>query len=132
MTQRNGTALGREPGQGSRPGGGDRTGGGDPGRSGDERAFWAGLRAGRSVARRREELAGIPVDFACAVDDLDVDAAVGGRSVWRMARFVKLALIAARQAVADAGLDPRPGSPAGWAWCSGWGSAGSPYSSTAR
>lgn len=37
---------------------------------------------------------------------LDLDDAVGGRSVWRMARFVKLALIAARQAVADAGLDP--------------------------
>ncbi|MFJ1647496.1 beta-ketoacyl-[acyl-carrier-protein] synthase family protein [Streptomyces sp. NPDC088258] len=37
---------------------------------------------------------------------IDIDAAVGGRSVWRMARFVKLALIAARQAVADAGLDP--------------------------
>ncbi|QXE35983.1 beta-ketoacyl-[acyl-carrier-protein] synthase family protein [Streptomyces sp. GMY02] len=73
---------------------------------GDERAFWAGLCAGRSVAGRREELAGMPVDFACAVDGLDVDAAVGGRSVWRMARFVKLALIAARQAVADAGLDP--------------------------
>ncbi|MFC9427188.1 beta-ketoacyl-[acyl-carrier-protein] synthase family protein [Streptomyces sp. NPDC056987] len=141
-----------------------------------EPAFWAGLCAGRSVARRRPELAGMPVDFVCAIGDpsergpegeperggdggdlgaaangapngapsgrasgraygtasgtaygtadgtardpapgaardaaysvLDVDAAVGGRSVWRMARFVKLALIAARQAVADAGLDP--------------------------
>ncbi|MEV7425517.1 beta-ketoacyl-[acyl-carrier-protein] synthase family protein [Streptomyces sp. NPDC091212] len=110
----------------------------------DERAFWAGLCAGRSAARRQPELAGMPVDFACAVDGpapvpagapapgtdrggtgdtdrgpaggsgdgappwpgLDLDAVVGGRSVWRMARFVKLALIAARQAVADAGLDP--------------------------
>ncbi|MER8000071.1 MULTISPECIES: beta-ketoacyl-[acyl-carrier-protein] synthase family protein [unclassified Streptomyces] len=72
----------------------------------DERAFWAGLCEGRSVARRRPELAGAPVDFTCAVDDLDVDALVGGRSVWRMARFVKLALIAARQAVSDAGHDP--------------------------
>ncbi|WP_233518508.1 beta-ketoacyl-[acyl-carrier-protein] synthase family protein [Streptomyces corynorhini] len=100
----------------------------------DERTFWAGLCAGRSAARHRPELAGMPVDFACAVEGpapepgaapgpdprpaggpydgapawagLDVDAAVGGRSVWRMARFVKLALIAARQAVADAGLDP--------------------------
>ncbi|MFJ7996880.1 beta-ketoacyl-[acyl-carrier-protein] synthase family protein [Streptomyces sp. NPDC096310] len=132
-----------------------------------EPAFWAGLCAGRSVARRRPELAGMPVDFVCAIGDpgeaaangeppgpaspiapgpgtpyssyspyspsspsspetrygphaphrahvppassysvLDVDTAVGGRSVWRMARFVKLALIAARQAVADAGLDP--------------------------
>ncbi|MEW1721562.1 beta-ketoacyl-[acyl-carrier-protein] synthase family protein [Streptomyces sp. NPDC093109] len=108
----------------------------------DERAFWTGLCAGWSVARRLPELAGMPVDFACAIGDaaeaggpaeadgssgagdpfgagdppwaggspwaaeIDLDAVVGGRSVWRMARFVKLALIAARQAVADAGLDP--------------------------
>ncbi|WP_392667760.1 beta-ketoacyl-[acyl-carrier-protein] synthase family protein [Streptomyces sp. LN785] len=72
----------------------------------DEHTFWAGLCAGRSVARRCDELAGLPVDFACPVDGLDLDTAVGGRSVWRMARFVKLALIAARQAVADAGLSP--------------------------
>lgn len=72
----------------------------------DERAFWEGLCAGRSVARQRPELAGMPVDFACAVEGIDLDAVIGGRSVWRMARFVKLALIAARQAVANAGLDP--------------------------
>ncbi|MFH8558974.1 beta-ketoacyl-[acyl-carrier-protein] synthase family protein [Streptomyces celluloflavus] len=72
----------------------------------DEETFWAGLCAGRSTARRQDELAGLPVDFACAVEGLDLDEAVGGRSVWRMARFVKLALIAARQAVADAGLSP--------------------------
>ncbi|MEU0834346.1 beta-ketoacyl-[acyl-carrier-protein] synthase family protein [Streptomyces sp. NPDC005969] len=72
----------------------------------DEHAFWAGLCAGHSVARRCDELAGLSVDFACTVDGLDLDAAVGGRSTWRMARFVKLALIAARQAVADAGLSP--------------------------
>ncbi|MFE2494119.1 beta-ketoacyl-[acyl-carrier-protein] synthase family protein [Streptomyces scopuliridis] len=72
----------------------------------DERSFWEGLCAGRSVAVRRPELAGMPVDFACAVEGIDLDAVIGGRSVWRMARFVKLALIAARQAVTDAGLDP--------------------------
>jgi 3-oxoacyl-[acyl-carrier-protein] synthase II len=72
----------------------------------DEEAFWAGLCAGVSFARPRPELAGMPVDFGCAVDGLDLDAAIGGRSVWRMARFVKLALIAAAQAVADAGLSP--------------------------
>ncbi|MYR37192.1 3-oxoacyl-ACP synthase, partial [Streptomyces sp. SID4944] len=72
----------------------------------DEHSFWEGLCAGHSTARRRPELAGLPVDFACAADDIDLDAAVGGRSVWRMARFVKLAVVAARQAVADAGLDP--------------------------
>ncbi|MFF3126058.1 beta-ketoacyl-[acyl-carrier-protein] synthase family protein [Streptomyces sp. NPDC057908] len=72
----------------------------------DEHTFWAGLCAGVSVARRCAELAGLPVDFACPVDGIDLDEAVGGRSGWRMARFVKMALVAARQAVADAGLSP--------------------------
>ncbi|MFJ9978638.1 beta-ketoacyl-[acyl-carrier-protein] synthase family protein [Streptomyces cyaneofuscatus] len=72
----------------------------------DEHSFWEGLCSGHSTARRCEELAGLPVDFACPVDSIDLDEAVGGRSVWRMARFVKLAVVAARQAVADAGLDP--------------------------
>ncbi|MFE7355234.1 beta-ketoacyl-[acyl-carrier-protein] synthase family protein [Streptomyces sp. NPDC057543] len=72
----------------------------------DEHTFWAGLCAGVSVARRCDELAGLPVDFACPVDGIDLDEAVGGRAVWRMARFVKMALVAARQAVADAGLSP--------------------------
>ncbi|MFJ4963185.1 3-oxoacyl-[acyl-carrier-protein] synthase 2 [Streptomyces sp. ADI96-02] len=72
----------------------------------DEHSFWEGLCSGRSTARRCEELAGLPVDFACPVDGIDLDDAVGGRSVWRMARFVKLAVVAARQAVEDAGLDP--------------------------
>ncbi len=72
----------------------------------DEHSFWERLCSGHSTARRCEELAGLPVDFACPVDGIDLDAAVGGRSVWRMARFVKLALVAARQAVANAGLDP--------------------------
>ncbi|MEU9848231.1 beta-ketoacyl-[acyl-carrier-protein] synthase family protein [Streptomyces sp. NPDC047985] len=72
----------------------------------DEHTFWEGLCAGLSLARRCEQLAGLPVDFACPVDGIDLDEAVGGRSVWRMARFVKMALVAARAAVADAGLAP--------------------------
>ncbi|MFD0341078.1 beta-ketoacyl-[acyl-carrier-protein] synthase family protein [Streptomyces sp. NPDC127117] len=73
----------------------------------DEYTFWEGLCAGVSTARGCEELAGLPVDFGCPVEGIDLDAAVGGRSVWRMARFVKMALVAARQAVADAGLSPQ-------------------------
>ncbi|MFD4761110.1 beta-ketoacyl-[acyl-carrier-protein] synthase family protein [Streptomyces sp. NPDC058439] len=73
----------------------------------DEHTFWAGLCAGVSVARHCDELAGLPVDFACPVDGIDLDEAVGGRAVWRMARFVKMALVAARQAVANAGLSPQ-------------------------
>ncbi|MFB6711139.1 beta-ketoacyl-[acyl-carrier-protein] synthase family protein [Streptomyces sp. NPDC056237] len=72
----------------------------------DEHTFWAGLCEGVSMARGCEELAGLPVDFACPAGGIDLDAAVGGRSAWRMARFVKMALVAARQAVADAGLSP--------------------------
>ncbi|NED10274.1 beta-ketoacyl synthase N-terminal-like domain-containing protein, partial [Streptomyces sp. SID9124] len=44
--------------------------------------------------------------FACRADATDLDEAVGGRAGWRMARFVKMALVAARRAVADAGLRP--------------------------
>ncbi|MFD0019637.1 beta-ketoacyl-[acyl-carrier-protein] synthase family protein [Streptomyces sp. NPDC058382] len=72
----------------------------------DEHTFWAGLCAGAGVARRCGELAGLPVDFACRADAIDLDEVVGGRAVWRMARFVKMALVAARRAVADAGLRP--------------------------
>ncbi|WP_345109322.1 beta-ketoacyl-[acyl-carrier-protein] synthase family protein [Streptomyces drozdowiczii] len=72
----------------------------------DEDTFWAGLCAGRSAARRCPELAGLPADFACRADATDLDEAVGGRAGWRMARFVKMALVAARRAVADAGLRP--------------------------
>ncbi|MFF2324521.1 MULTISPECIES: beta-ketoacyl-[acyl-carrier-protein] synthase family protein [unclassified Streptomyces] len=73
----------------------------------DEHTFWAGLCAGASMARSCDELAGLPVDFGCPVDGTDLDEAVGGRSAWRMARFVKMALVAARQAVTDAGLSSR-------------------------
>jgi 3-oxoacyl-[acyl-carrier-protein] synthase II len=72
----------------------------------EEHTFWEGLCAGVSVARSCAELAGLPVDFGCPVNGIDLDRAVGGRAVWRMARFVKMALVAARRAVADAGLSP--------------------------
>ncbi|NEC04616.1 beta-ketoacyl synthase N-terminal-like domain-containing protein, partial [Streptomyces sp. SID7909] len=61
----------------------------------DERAFWAGLCAGRSTARRCGELAGLPADFGCRADRTDLDEAIGGRAAWRMARFAKMALVAA-------------------------------------
>ncbi|PZT73524.1 MULTISPECIES: beta-ketoacyl-[acyl-carrier-protein] synthase family protein [unclassified Streptomyces] len=73
----------------------------------DEDTFWAGLCAGRSAARHRPELAGLPADFVCPADRTDLDEALGGRTGWRMARFTKMALVAARRAVADAGLRPR-------------------------
>ncbi|MFE9252567.1 beta-ketoacyl-[acyl-carrier-protein] synthase family protein [Streptomyces sp. NPDC007088] len=70
-------------------------------------ALWDALCAGRSLARRLPELGSAPVGFGCALpEDIDVDAEVGGRAAWRMGRFSKLALLAAREAVQDAGLDP--------------------------
>lgn len=72
----------------------------------DTESTWAGVNAGVSPARRVPELRDCVVDFACTVDGIDLDAAVGGRTAFRMGRYVKFALLAAREAVADAGLDP--------------------------
>jgi 3-oxoacyl-[acyl-carrier-protein] synthase II len=46
------------------------------------------------------------VDFACVVDGVDLDEEIGVRTVFRMGRYVKFAVLAAREAVADAKLDP--------------------------
>lgn len=74
------------------------------------RATWDGLLTGRSTAARDVELAGLPVDISCRVPDFDTAALVGRKSAWRLDRFVAMALLAARHAVADAGL----GNPADW------------------
>jgi 3-oxoacyl-[acyl-carrier-protein] synthase II len=68
---------------------------------------WAGLVAGRSGAARITQFdpAGYPVDFACEVRDFDVTDYVDFKSSRRMDRFTHLAIAAARQAEADAGLD---------------------------
>ncbi len=65
--------------------------------------------SGESTAARSEELAGLPVDFSCRVPDFDAAALLGRRAALRMDRVSHLGVVAARQAVADAGLDP-----AGW------------------
>ncbi|MDH6131828.1 3-oxoacyl-[acyl-carrier-protein] synthase II [Kitasatospora sp. MAA4] len=55
------------------------------------------------------DLAPIPADLGCAVTGFDPVAAVGRRKAWRLDRSSQLALAAAAEALADAGLDP-----AGW------------------
>ncbi|WP_299539232.1 beta-ketoacyl synthase [uncultured Streptomyces sp.] len=75
----------------------------------DTDTTWDGVLAGRSTAHAVPELAGCAIDFACRVTGVDLDAAVGGRTGYRMGRYTKLAVLAALQAVEDAGLDP-----AGW------------------
>ncbi len=68
---------------------------------------WAGVRQGTSTATRDLELKGLPVDFSCRLPaHFDPQERIGGRKSWRMGRFTRLALLAAREAVADAGLDP--------------------------
>ncbi|HEX2130065.1 MAG TPA: beta-ketoacyl synthase N-terminal-like domain-containing protein, partial [Actinophytocola sp.] len=69
-------------------------------------ASWRAVRAGRPTATRDPALAGLPVDVTCRVPDFDADVLLGRRTAWRLDRYVHLALVAAREAVADAGLDP--------------------------
>ncbi|MGP4090914.1 beta-ketoacyl-[acyl-carrier-protein] synthase family protein [Streptomyces sp. KR55] len=68
---------------------------------------WRGVCAGRSAARRNPELEGLPVDISCTVPDFDATKRVGRRSTLVHDRFVQLTVTAAREAVADSGLDPK-------------------------
>ncbi|MGH4006825.1 MAG: beta-ketoacyl-[acyl-carrier-protein] synthase family protein [Pseudonocardiaceae bacterium] len=72
-------------------------------------ATWARVMAGTPTAAPDPALAGLPVDFTCRVPDFRPADLFGPRRVWRLDRHVQLAMAAAREAVADAGLDP-----AGW------------------
>lgn len=67
---------------------------------------WELICSGRSTATRAPALAGLPVDFCCQVPDFDGTARLGRKLAWRLDRVSQLALVAGRQAVADAGLDP--------------------------
>ncbi|MEV6024658.1 beta-ketoacyl-[acyl-carrier-protein] synthase family protein [Streptomyces sp. NPDC052036] len=67
---------------------------------------WERICNGGGTAAKDTELAGGPVEYSCRVPYFDPAEAVGARDAWRTDRFVQLALMAAREAVADAGLDP--------------------------
>jgi 3-oxoacyl-[acyl-carrier-protein] synthase II len=67
---------------------------------------WRGIRAGVSAAGRDPKLAGQPVSISCRVPGFDPVALLGGRKARRLDRFVQFAMVAAAEAVADAGLDP--------------------------
>lgn len=56
--------------------------------------------------RRPAALRDLPCDFMYTVDELDIDAVLGVANHRLMARYAQLAVIAAREAVADAGLGP--------------------------
>ncbi|MEU1662126.1 beta-ketoacyl-[acyl-carrier-protein] synthase family protein [Streptomyces sparsogenes] len=67
---------------------------------------WEAVLDGRPTAAHDPELADQPVRISCRVPGFDPDRLLGGRRAHRLDRFVQLALVAAREAVADAGLDP--------------------------
>ncbi|MCW2640389.1 MAG: 3-oxoacyl-[acyl-carrier-protein] synthase [Dactylosporangium sp.] len=67
---------------------------------------WRRVNSGLSTAAPDPALRGIDTDFSCRVPDFDADDLLGRRLAWRLDRFVQLALVASREALADSGLDP--------------------------
>ncbi|MFF1697689.1 beta-ketoacyl-[acyl-carrier-protein] synthase family protein [Streptomyces sp. NPDC058257] len=68
---------------------------------------WAGVLRGESTAAHDPQLKELPVDFSCRIPEMTPEQArIGGGKAWRMGRFSQLAVLAAREAVADAGLVP--------------------------
>lgn len=68
---------------------------------------WRSVCEGRSRATRNPVLDGLPIDISCTVPDLQPARDVGPRSALVHDRFIQLAIVAAREAVADSGLDPK-------------------------
>ncbi|RFC71296.1 beta-ketoacyl-[acyl-carrier-protein] synthase family protein [Streptomyces sp. AcE210] len=70
-------------------------------------ATWAGVLRGRSTATQDPELKELPVDFSCRIPLMTPEQArIGGGKSWRMGQFTRLAVLAAREAVANAGFTP--------------------------
>lgn len=68
---------------------------------------WAAVCAARSTEANFDPvLDGLPVPMSCRVPEFDPEALLGARKAHRLDRFVQFALVAAREALADAGLDP--------------------------
>ncbi|WP_031155609.1 beta-ketoacyl-[acyl-carrier-protein] synthase family protein [Streptomyces xanthophaeus] len=67
-------------------------------------ALWEGLLKGTGTATTDPDLAGLPVGISCAVPDFDVKKLLGPRLALRVDPFVQHALVAAEEAVRDAGL----------------------------
>ncbi|MFD4528577.1 beta-ketoacyl-[acyl-carrier-protein] synthase family protein [Streptomyces sp. NPDC058470] len=70
-------------------------------------ASWAAVCDGRSAAALDPALADNPVRISCRVPGFDPERLLSARRAHRLDRFVQFALVAAREAVADAGLDPQ-------------------------
>jgi 3-oxoacyl-[acyl-carrier-protein] synthase II len=73
---------------------------------------WKTILAGIPTASVDPDLEGMPIDFTCRVTGFDADELLGRRTAWRLDRYVHLALVAAREAIEDSGLDPKEWDPA--------------------
>ncbi|MGW7530524.1 beta-ketoacyl-[acyl-carrier-protein] synthase family protein [Streptomyces sp. NPDC054783] len=69
-------------------------------------ASWDRVRAGRPTAAPDPVLRDNLVRISCRVPDFDPVALLGGRAARRLDPFVQFAIVAVREALADAGLDP--------------------------
>jgi 3-oxoacyl-[acyl-carrier-protein] synthase II len=67
---------------------------------------WTGVCSGIGTAIRCPRLAGLPTQLVCRVPEFDAKALFGTQVVRRTDRCTRLGLLAAREAVANAGLDP--------------------------
>ncbi|MEW9532089.1 beta-ketoacyl synthase [Microbispora sp. NPDC049125] len=72
----------------------------------DTARSWQTICAGQPTADVDPGLAGNPVSISCRVTGFDPEELLGARRAHRLDRFVQFAVIAAREAVADSGLDP--------------------------
>lgn len=68
---------------------------------------WAAVCGGRSPAAVDPALEENTVRISCRVPDFRPDDLLGARRAYRLDRFVQFALVAAREAIDDAGLDPK-------------------------
>jgi 3-oxoacyl-[acyl-carrier-protein] synthase II len=73
---------------------------------------WERVRDGLSTATTDPGLAGLDVDMSCRVPDFNAERILGHKIAWRLDRHVQLALVAAREALADAVLDTSNWDPA--------------------
>ncbi|NGO66857.1 beta-ketoacyl-[acyl-carrier-protein] synthase family protein [Streptomyces boncukensis] len=67
---------------------------------------WETVCAPKPAAALDPALTASPVRISCRVPDFDPAAQLGARRAHHLDRFVQLGLVAAREALADAGLDP--------------------------
>ncbi|MEY9950214.1 beta-ketoacyl synthase [Kitasatospora sp. GAS1066B] len=77
-------------------------------------ACWRQVCLGAPTAAVDPELRGLRPDFSCRVPEFDAAARLGAGLARRTDRFTRFALLAAREAVTQAGHDPAGWDPAGW------------------